>query len=85
MTGRDLYQPGLPGTDGSDIHTDTLNVMGGKWKLPILLALGNGNRRFNQLKHYLGNITSRTLTRELRELEMNKSLFASRICLPAVN
>lgn len=47
-------------------------VMGGKWKLPILLALSNGHRRFNQLKHYLGDITSRTLARELRELEMNK-------------
>lgn len=51
---------------------DTLYVMGGKWKLPILLALSNGHRRFNQLKYYLDGITSRTLTRELRELEMNK-------------
>lgn len=51
---------------------DTLHVMGGKWKLPIMLALSQGNLRFNQIKKYIPGITSRTLTRELRELEMNK-------------
>nr|WP_295927515.1 helix-turn-helix domain-containing protein [uncultured Dyadobacter sp.] len=62
----------MPETTELKYLRDTLYVMGGKWKLPIMLALGRGNLRFNQIKKYIPGITSRTLTRELRELEMNK-------------
>ncbi|MBO9616460.1 MAG: helix-turn-helix transcriptional regulator [Dyadobacter sp.] len=51
---------------------DTLSVVGGKWRLPILLSLSRGNMRFNQLKKSMPGITARTLSRELRELEMNR-------------
>jgi len=50
---------------------DTLYVIGGKWKLPILIAIYHGNTRFSDIKSYLPHITSRTLSKELSELEAN--------------
>ena len=51
---------------------DTLYVIGGKWKLPIMLTLGNGYTRFSDLLKNIPNITARMLSKELKELEMNK-------------
>jgi len=50
---------------------DTLYVIGGKWKLPILLSLATGNTRFRQIQSSLPGITSKTLSKELKELELN--------------
>ncbi|MDQ0256395.1 DNA-binding HxlR family transcriptional regulator [Evansella vedderi] len=48
----------------------TVNMVGGKYKLVILYQLAiHGVRRFNELRRELSNITPRTLTRQLRELE----------------
>lgn len=46
-----------------------MNIMTGKWKLPILWQLFKGRKRFNELQRQLCPITQKTLTRELRELE----------------
>lgn len=46
-----------------------LNILSGKWKLKILWHLSNGTIRFNELQRLLGNITTKTLTQQLRELE----------------
>ena len=46
-----------------------LNILSGKWKLKILWHLSKGTIRFNELKKLLGNITTKTLTQQLRELE----------------
>jgi len=46
-----------------------LNILSGKWKLRILWHLSKGTIRFNELQRLLGNITTKTLTRQLRELE----------------
>ncbi len=51
---------------------DTLYVMGGKWKLHILLALGMGNKRFKEIQRSIPGITSRVLSKELKELELNQ-------------
>jgi len=48
---------------------DTLNLIGGKWKIPILWQLYNADLRYNELKRRLGGITNIMLTRSLRELE----------------
>lgn len=48
----------------------TLDLIGGKWKGVILFHLLKGGRmRFNALSRYLGAITQRMLTKQLRELE----------------
>lgn len=48
----------------------TVNLVGGKYKLAILHQLSiHGVRRFNELRRQFPNITQRTLTRQLRDLE----------------
>jgi DNA-binding HxlR family transcriptional regulator len=51
--------------------TDALYVLQGKWKLPILLALARGTKRFGELASELSTITDRMLSKELKELEAN--------------
>jgi DNA-binding HxlR family transcriptional regulator len=50
---------------------DTIYVIGGKWKLPIINSLCNGNRRFREIERSIPGITTRMLARELREMELN--------------
>lgn len=48
----------------------TVKLIGGKWKLVILHQLATlGVKRFNELRRIFPDITQRTLTRQLRELE----------------
>jgi DNA-binding HxlR family transcriptional regulator len=51
---------------------DALDVLNGKWKLPILISLSFGNKRFKQIAREIPNITDKMLSKELRELEMNQ-------------
>src|SRR5450432_374191 len=51
---------------------DALDILSGKWKLPILIALSFGNRRFSQMAKQIHGITDKMLSKELRELEMNQ-------------
>lgn len=51
--------------------TDTLNVMNGKWKLPIIASLLHGKVRFKDLLENIEKITPRMLSKELKELEIN--------------
>ena len=51
---------------------DALDILGGKWKIPILLCLRNGSMRFKDLQREVHGITAKILSKELRELEMNK-------------
>jgi len=46
-----------------------MNMMSGKWKMTILWHLTKGTIRFNELQRRLSNITQKTLTQQLRELE----------------
>lgn len=50
---------------------DALYVLSGKWKLPIIIALSFGNKRFSEMAREIPKITDRMLSKELRELEMN--------------
>jgi DNA-binding HxlR family transcriptional regulator len=47
----------------------TVDVIGGKWKAPILWYLRSGTKRFAELKKLMPSITERMLTQQLRELE----------------
>lgn len=51
---------------------DVLDIINGKWKLPILIALSLGNKRFKELERDVEGITPRMLSKELRDLEVNK-------------
>jgi len=46
-----------------------LDVIGGKWKMPILWRLKDRIWRYGELKRDLGRITHKMLTQHLRELE----------------
>jgi DNA-binding HxlR family transcriptional regulator len=51
---------------------DTLYVIGGKWKLKVIIALKEeGSMRFNELQRTISGISARVLSNELKELEMN--------------
>lgn len=50
---------------------DTIYVIGGKWKLPIINSICNGNRRFREIERSIPGITTRMLSRELKEMELN--------------
>ncbi|WP_420852321.1 winged helix-turn-helix transcriptional regulator [Oceanirhabdus seepicola] len=51
----------------------TLDLIGGKWKPIILYYLGfHGTLRYAELRRCLSKITERMLTKQLRELEMDK-------------
>ena len=52
--------------------TDALQVLNGKWKLPIIISLSFGHKRFGEMAKEIPKITDRMLSKELRELEMNQ-------------
>lgn len=51
---------------------DTLDVINGKWKLPIIISVGVGNDRFTDIQNSIPNITPKVLAKELKELEQHK-------------
>jgi DNA-binding HxlR family transcriptional regulator len=51
---------------------DALEVLNGKWKLPIIVALSFGPRRFKQIAKEVQGITDKMLSKELKDLEMNQ-------------
>ncbi|RTQ51505.1 transcriptional regulator [Hymenobacter gummosus] len=50
---------------------DALDLLGGKWKLPIIVGLTGGPLRFKQLQREVAGITAKMLSKELKELEIN--------------
>lgn len=50
---------------------DALYVIGGKWSLRVIVALKEGNKRFNDIQRTIDGISARVLSNELKELELN--------------
>lgn len=50
---------------------DTLNVLTGKWKLPIIGSLLFQKKRFTEIQRNIQGISPRMLSKELKELELN--------------
>jgi DNA-binding HxlR family transcriptional regulator len=51
---------------------DALYVIGGKWKLRVIICLREGGaKRFNDIQRTVTGISARVLSNELKELEMN--------------
>jgi DNA-binding HxlR family transcriptional regulator len=51
---------------------DALDFLSGKWKLPIIVSLSFGNKRFKELTADVQGITDKMLSKELRDLEQNE-------------
>ena len=50
---------------------DAMYVIGGKWKLRIIIAIREGHKRFNELQRTITGISAKVLSSELKDLEMN--------------
>ncbi len=48
-----------------------VDVVGGKWKMPIISLLFQGTKRYGELRQHLPKVTERMLTVQLRELEQS--------------
>ncbi len=51
---------------------DTLDIISGKWKLPIIISISIGNDRFTDIQDSIPGITPKVLAKELKELESNQ-------------
>jgi len=57
---------------------DTLDAVGGKWKLVLIAVLQSGKKGFNELSREAA-ISPRILSKELQEMEMN-GLVSRKVC-----
>lgn len=51
---------------------DTLEVIQGKWRIPIIISLTYGNKRFGEIQRDIADISPKMLSQELKSLENNK-------------
>jgi DNA-binding HxlR family transcriptional regulator len=51
---------------------DALEVIQGKWRIPIIISLTYGNKHFGEIYKDIENISTKMLSQELKALEMNK-------------
>ena len=59
-----------------------LSRIGDKWSVLVVMILGNGTRRFNELRRELGSISQKMLSTTLRTLERDG--FVTRTVHPTV-
>ena len=64
----DLHTPGVARRQCAGVH-DILARVGDKWSVMIVVLLGEGPRRFNELRRTVDGISQRMLTLTLRGLE----------------
>ncbi len=50
---------------------DALDVIQGKWRIPIIISLSYGNKRFGEIKADISDISPKILSQELKALEIN--------------
>jgi len=51
---------------------DTMDVLNGKWKIATIGSLTFGDKRFKELQRDVDGITAKMLSKELKDLEVNK-------------
>lgn len=66
------HMKGIPRARAIAYLQDTLYVISGKWKLLILAAMYTGSNRFRDIQRAVPKITTRVLSKELKDLEQNK-------------
>jgi DNA-binding HxlR family transcriptional regulator len=47
----------------------SLDIIGGKWKIPIIWRLKDDSKRYGELRRSLPKVTHKMLTQQLRQLE----------------
>jgi DNA-binding HxlR family transcriptional regulator len=50
---------------------DVLDIIGGKWAMPIIYNLSKGKMRFKEIERGVEGINTRMLVKELKNLEAN--------------
>lgn len=50
---------------------DALEIIGGRWKFPILYSLCEGRKRFKDLLEEIDRISPKMLSQELKDMEKN--------------
>lgn len=50
---------------------DVLDIIGGKWAMPIIYILSKGKMRFKDLERSIVGINTRMLVKELKNMEAN--------------
>lgn len=50
---------------------DVLDIIGGKWAMPIIYILSKGKMRFKELERTVEGINTRMLVKELKNMEVN--------------
>jgi DNA-binding HxlR family transcriptional regulator len=51
---------------------DAMEVIQGKWRIPIIISLTYGNKRFGEINRDIEDISPKMLSQELKALEENK-------------
>ena len=51
---------------------EALDVINGKWKLPIIISISTGNQRFTDIQESIPGITPKVLAKELKDLEQHQ-------------
>lgn len=51
---------------------DALEVIQGKWRIPIIISLTYGNKRFGEIQRDIADISPKMLSQELKALELNR-------------
>lgn len=74
MEKTDQKKSTLPGDCGDWIMPvkDALDALHGRWKIPIIIAVSFGSKRFKELAREIPGITDKTLSKELKDLEVNQ-------------
>lgn len=53
---------------------DVLDIIGGKWAMPMIYILSKGKMRFKELERSVEGINTRMLVKELKNMEANEIL-----------
>lgn len=51
---------------------DVLDIVGGKWSIPVIYTLFEGKKRFSELERTIPNINTRMLVKALKSLEEHR-------------
>jgi DNA-binding HxlR family transcriptional regulator len=72
MEKKDLNKAATCDMVGIKAIRDSMEVLNGSWKLPILVSLSGGAKRFKQIAKDVEGISDKMLSKELKDLEMNQ-------------